>query len=109
MQSRRTREQWAALIGAFERSSRSVDAFCAARGIAPKTFRWWRWQLGETRSSRRRSESLQIVPVSVRRESVSECAPDVIMVRVENIALQIGVGTDVAYVTALVTSLRARC
>jgi len=109
MQSRRTREQWAALIGAFERSSRSVETFCAAKGIVPKTFRWWRWQLRETASSHHRSESVQIVPVSVRGAAVSEGAPDVIMLRVENVELRIGVGTDVAYVTALVTSLRARC
>ena len=112
MTTRRTREQWAALIGAFEQSSQSVAAFCVAKRIAVTTFRWWRWQLRETAPSRRRPRSrVQLVPVSVRHEVVREDVdvPRAIAIGVSGIELRVEVGTDVGYVTALVASLRAQC
>jgi hypothetical protein len=45
---RRTREQWAALVAAFEKTKQPAIRFCATRGIAPKTFAWWRWHLRDT-------------------------------------------------------------
>jgi len=52
MGTRRTREQWAALVAEFDRTKQPVRRFCAKRGIAPTTFSWWRWRLREVRFGR---------------------------------------------------------
>jgi hypothetical protein len=52
------RRYWRGLIEQWETSGVTQEAFCAARGVAVASLRWWKWKLGvedagEPRSRRR--------------------------------------------------------
>jgi hypothetical protein len=99
---RRTREQWAAMIAAFEKTKQPVERFCAKRGIRPKTFAWWRWQLRDT-APRSRSNDVKLLAVDV----VAGTARDArVVIAVADYEVRIDVGADVDYVAALVARLR---
>jgi transposase-like protein len=42
---RRSRREWAELTAVYERSKQTLRAFCAAQGINPHTFQYWRSKL----------------------------------------------------------------
>lgn len=44
------RSYWRDLIEQWERSGGTQEAFCAARGVAVSSFRWWKWKLGAERA-----------------------------------------------------------
>ena len=98
---RSTREQWAALIAAFEKTNQPVAQFCAKRVISPKTFAWWRWQLRDTAP---RSDGVKLLSVHVV-ENAPAPSPK-IAIAFSDGEVRVDVGADVEYVAALVASLR---
>jgi len=101
---RRTREQWAALVTAFEQTNQPVNRFCATRGIRAKTFAWWRWRLRDTSPRSRSRDEVKLLPVSlVEREAGSETR---VVLSVADVEIRFDVGADVDYVAALVARLR---
>ncbi len=43
--NRRSANEWAKLVKAWERSGKSAAAFAASLGVKPDTLTWWRWKL----------------------------------------------------------------
>ena len=110
MAVRKNREQWVAIVAAFDQSGDSLRTFCAKRRIRLASLKWWRWRLRDAHAAAalvRKSDEVRLVPVDViglaasRRTGVTIVLSD-LEVRVE-------VGTDVTYVGALVGELRSRC
>lgn len=63
---RRTAQDWARLVEAWERSGQSARVFGEAHGVAPERLPWWRWHLGRKRTGPR----LELVEVEVERDGV---------------------------------------
>ena len=101
---RRTREQWAKLVAAFETAGEPVAEFCAERGLVPATFRWWQRQLRSAAPAAARSDEVRLVPVNLMGMGRQASPP--VVVAVADVAVRIEVGTDVEYVAALVGRLR---
>ena len=96
---------------AFERSGLSVEQFCERRQLKPGTLRWWRWQLraGEPAVS---TSDVRLVPVEVvseRRLVASVAAPGALTIDISGISVRVEIGTDAAYVAAVVAELGRRC
>ena len=92
----------------------SVAKFCARKQIFPRTFAWWRWQLRDERRDDRREaparESVRLIAVDVAAPIVeSPAAEATVRIALVRLDLHVAVGTDVAYVGALVGALRSRC
>jgi hypothetical protein len=108
MPTRRTREQWAALIAKFERGEKPASDFCSQRGIRAKTFAWWRWRLrlGETSGGRRRLDAgVRLLSVDVRDDVATNTSRTVVIV-FSGIELRVDSSLSVDYVATLVTRLR---
>ena len=60
---RRTREEWAALVEAYEASGESQRGFCAARAIGQSSLRYWRRRLRDDEESAR--SPARLIPVKV--------------------------------------------
>jgi hypothetical protein len=111
MGARKSRQQWARIVAAFERSGASAEQFCERRRIKPGTLRWWRWQLRDCETVGSASE-VRLVPVEVITDSpivASVAAPTSLVVAVCGVSVRVEVGTDAAYVAALVAELGRRC
>lgn len=109
MRARRSRDQWAAIIRAYERSDESQRAFCAQRHLNLATFRWWRCTLQGSSADAAPAE-VQVLPVEVVApgERGPRFEPGHIVIAAGGVELCVAVGTDARYVAALVTELR-RC
>lgn len=46
----RPAQEWAVTVREWRRSGLKASAFCRERGLALKTFEWWRWALKSGRS-----------------------------------------------------------
>jgi hypothetical protein len=102
---RRTREQWATLVAAFENTNQPAVRFCERRGISPRTFAWWRWRLRHTAPSARRDDGVKLLSVDVvTGEAVSPTSR--LVIAIAEVEVRIDVGVDVDYVAALVARLR---
>lgn len=107
---RRSRAQWLEVLAKFEASGESIATFCAKRQISPRTFAWWRWQLRDERRAVPARENVRLIAVDVAPPSVEEHAADrAVRIAFAGLDLHVAVGTDVAYVGALVGALRSRC
>jgi hypothetical protein len=101
----RSPSEWRSVLRAYEqRGSQRQSAFCKAHGVAASTLQW------HLKRSRQAAGA-----VVVRRESPPEprlvrialpSSPSV-EVAVAGALVRVHVGTDVAYVSALVAALRA--
>ena len=108
MRARRSRQDWAKLVEAFERSGQTLDRFCARRRVKPSTLKWWQWHLGKRRE--RAGGDVRLVPVDVIANAEAGTLGVVaIALAGAGAELRVEVGTDVAYVSALCAALRARC
>lgn len=69
----RSAKQWGEIVGEWQQSGQKAGDFCRARGLALKTFQWWRWDLisrhrGSQRAARD-ARTLGRVDVSTRNSS----------------------------------------
>ena len=109
---RRSRAEWESLITEMEVSGQGIVRFSAGRGLEPRTLQWWRWKLRRAEPVVGNAKALvRVIPVDVIE---SAAAADVgVGVPVEisfgDLVVRIAVGTEPAYVAALVEALRARC
>ena len=111
MAGSRTRDEWADLVAKFGASGERTAAFCAKHGVAPKTFSWWRWRLRSEgmQSALPARGSMRLVAVDVKPSPVTPRGPGAVRIALADFDVQVEVGTDVAYVAALVDALRERC
>jgi hypothetical protein len=106
---RRSREQWAEIVGKFERSGLSHEAFCAQQRLNVCSFRGWLYRL------RSGSERGKVAPGATRLLPVRVGPPgatgeeDLIEVAVGGIMVRVRSGVGPAYVAELVARLRDRC
>ena len=109
MRARRSRDEWATIIRAYDRTDESQRAFCAQRRLNLATFRWWRCTL-QNSSAAAAPADVQVLPVEVvapgEREPRFE--PGHIVIAAGGAEICVAVGTDARYVAALVAELR-RC
>jgi hypothetical protein len=106
---RRSRDQWAQIVGQFERSGQSHEAFCEQQRLNVGSFRAWLYRLrgvagqGNVARSATRLLPVRVAPAgAAEEETVIEFAVGDAMLRVR--------GTfGPAYVAELVTLLRSRC
>jgi len=105
---RRNRQEWARLVAAFERSRFSMAEFCTRHELVERTFGWWRWRLGSEKRSAKRETDVRLVPIDIVKPTLQPRA-NVVLLAVAGVEIHVEVGTDTAYVAALVTELRSRC
>lgn len=113
MHARKSRAEWRAIIRAFERSGQTHEAFCAGGRLNVGSFRGWLYRI-----RREPSAEMRLVPVEVpERVTAVDIGPSAprsaatsspIAVVVRDIELRVAVGSDPAYVAALVREL-GRC
>jgi hypothetical protein len=106
---RRSREQWAQIVGQFERSGQSHEAFCLQQRLNVGSFRAWLYRLrsGSGQGKVARSAT-RLLPVRVAPAGASD-EETVIELAVGDALLRIRGGFGPAYVAELVTLLRRRC
>jgi hypothetical protein len=101
---RRTREQWAALVAAFEQTNEQASRFCASRGIRAKPFAWWRWRLRDTSARPQRRDEVKLLPVAVVKRDAGSGTQ--LMVSVADVEILFDVGAEVDYIATLVARFR---
>jgi hypothetical protein len=99
-----TREKWAALVASFERTSQPAGRFCESRGINPRTFAWWRWQLRNAARQRHGDHAVKLLPVHVAEGHDGQTGR--VVLTVAGLELRFDTSVDLEYVVALVTRLR---
>jgi hypothetical protein len=83
--------------------------FCARHELVERTFVWWRWRLNsEQRSTERATTEVRLVPVDVVK-TIAPTGANAVVLTVAGMEMRVEIGTDVAYVAALVAELRSRC
>jgi hypothetical protein len=100
---RRSREWWSKTVARWRRSGLTAADFATQDDLSVVTLRWWSSQLGRDTRVSHGSTAIEPIELSLapaRSSGVVEIAAGDAVVRCE-------VGTDVAYVAALVRSLRA--
>ena len=60
---RRSAQEWARLVAAWNKSGKSAADFAATRGIEPSRLTWWKWKL--TSRTAAPSEELRLVAVEI--------------------------------------------
>ena len=107
---RRAREIWVSIVGQYEKSGQTQEAFAAARGIPVGTLRSWIYKLrhGE-------AESAPMLPVRVIASTAptarqrEEVVDGVELVVDESLRLRFPRGTTPALIAEVTAHLRARC
>jgi len=106
---RRTREEWTAILAELRRSGESVEKFAARRRIQLSSLKWWCWRLRAASATPRTKarDEVRLLPVDVVGLAARTHAP--VVLAIADVEMRVEVGTDVAYVGALVREIRSRC
>ena len=118
VRARRDREEWARILGELDRSGEGIEAFCARRGLAASTLRWWRSRLKDAprvAGTRRRTAGVRLVAVDVVAPVAPAPVPGAavalrgVVINVAGLEVRVDLGADVRYVADLIAELRSRC
>jgi len=107
---RRAREIWVSIIGQYEKSGQTQEAFAAARGIPVGTLRSWIYKLRQGGA-----ESTPMLPVRVIASTAPTARQDedeggaVELVVDEWLRLRFPRGTPPALIAEVTARLRSRC
>jgi hypothetical protein len=106
---RRAREIWVQIIGQFERSGLTQEAFAEQRGIPVSTLRAWIYKL------RRATEEAPVLPVAV----IASTAPTARQQQLEAVAIEVELpdavrvrfppDTAASVIADVVALVRSRC
>jgi transposase-like protein len=100
----RSRENWERLVDELKQSGMSQVQFARRRGVALSTLQYWLRKLrDESGSKDRRSRAVKFLPVRVTRSAIDSQRRW--EAEVGTVRLRFEVGTDVAYVAALLERL----
>ena len=106
---RRSREEWAGIVAAFEQSRVSLAEFAARRRLRLSSLKWWCWRLrGTSAPVAETGGDVRLIPVEVVGLAARGAASR-IELAVAGVEMRVEIGTDVTYVAALVDALRSRC
>jgi hypothetical protein len=108
MAVRRSRAQWSEMLSRFEASGEPMARFCARHRLSPGTFAWWRWRLRDEQPDGAERGEVRLVAVDIPTAPAADAA-STIRIGLGALDVHVEVGTDVAYVAALVDALRSRC
>lgn len=110
MRARRVWSEWASIIGEYERSGGSHEAFCSRRRLNVGTFRAWLYRLRKASPL----PEVALLPVELATSTapltraLEPQATDMV-VAVAGVEVRFAVGADVQYVASLIGELRSRC
>ncbi len=108
MGKRKTRDEWSAIVAAYERGTQSAAEFCASHRIERRTLAWWRWQLRQPRARRAEHEqkgTVRLLAVKVVEDEAARTRRAVV-IAVGGVEVQVDTAVDVDYVASLVARLR---
>ncbi len=103
MPIRHDREFWKRACREVRRGAR-VEDVARRLGVRPRTLQWWGWKLQRERST----EPAEFLPVVVT-EDTAQISTAALELETNGVRIRVELGTDVGYVTALVTAIRAAC
>lgn len=103
MRSRRDRRWWQTTVAAWQGSGRSAEEFSAEHDLHPATLRWWRRRL-EILAAEESESALTVLRVEVA-PSTPAPEPAALTALVGPAELRIAIGTDAAYVGAVVAAI----
>src|SRR5262245_10877872 len=96
-----SRQLWAERLARFARAEQSVAAFCAAEGVSPNSFFYWKRQLAAPAAGP--GAGPLFLPVRVTPTSPVE------VVLPNGAVLRLAPGCDLAFVRSLIDALGAPC
>lgn len=103
---RRSRAWWAEAVTRWKRSGLSASEFAAREGVVERTLRWWSSTL--RRDTRAERGSPRIEPIAIELVAPMPAfasSGGAIEIAVGRARVRVEVGTDVAYIAALVREL----
>lgn len=108
MAVRKSCAQWSEVLARFGASGEPMARFCARHRLSPRTLAWWRWRFRDERADGRTRGEVRLVAVDVPAAPAAETF-GAIRIGLGALDVRVEVGTDEAYVAALVDALRSRC
>jgi hypothetical protein len=100
----RSRSWWKSTVSRWKRSGLTAGEFAEREDVSPRTLRWWSSALSRgTRAVRGQAE---MSPAPIEIILPAEQARAHVEISVQGAVLRVEVGTDAAYVGALVQALR---
>jgi hypothetical protein len=106
---RQSRAWWTETVTRWRRSGLTARSFAQRERIAVSTLRWWSAKL--SRARRAKHGSTTIAPIEITVPSVateSRTGGKTIEIATGSVVIRVEVGTDVAYVAALVQACEGR-
>jgi hypothetical protein len=106
---RQSRAWWTETVTRWQRSGLTARSFAQRERIAVSTLRWWSAKL--SRDTRAKHGSTAIAPIEITVPSVateSRTGSRTIEIATGSVVIRVEVGTDVAYVAALVQACEGR-
>src|SRR5689334_11923506 len=102
MTTRRTAEEWRALVEAWLASGQRCDVFAEETGVRASQLGWWRWKLGLSAPSK--SEPTRFLDVVVTTPVPQRLPPD-LLVEVGAVRVRVPAGFDACELRRLVDAL----
>lgn len=102
---RRTKAWWQTTVARWRRSGKTADEFAAREGVTANTLRWWSSRLGHDTRAEHGLPAGKPIEIAVPAGAV-RTRGGVVEVEVGDAVVRCDVGTDVAYVAAVVRTLR---
>ena len=114
MHPRHNRRWWRDAVARWQQSSQTAGQFALANNVCPDNFRWWRREIAQEQAPTPVGDQLSLVRVEVTGLTAASdvadptatiAVPATVMACVGPAELRIAVGTDVAYVGALIAAI----
>jgi transposase-like protein len=106
---RHDREFWERACREIRRGGK-VSEVAARLGVRSGTLSWWLWKLRGERAGRKAGARTRFLPVVVSEPLTTTPLPTrSVALEFDGVRVHVEVGTDVAYVAALVRAIRSAC
>jgi hypothetical protein len=103
---RRSRSWWAKTVARWKASGLSASEFSAREDVVERTLRWWSSTLRRDTRAKRGSPRIEPIAIELVPSAPTFASPGgAIEIAIGCAHLRVEVGTDVAYVAALVREL----
>jgi transposase-like protein len=105
---RRSREFWKRIVAEVERG-RTIARTAERHGVKPKTLAWWRWTLGRESAPVTKAQLLPVVFSAGSGPAIATSAEAIAIELRGEVTIRVPIGSEVSYVAALVSAVRATC
>ena len=106
---RRAREIWIQIVGQYEKSGLTQEAFATQRGMPVGTLRWWIWRLRQEQQDAAPLLPVRVIPSTAPVEARRGEAEAIEVEVDERIRVRFPLDTSPAAIAEVVLLLRARC